>query len=486
MLRIALGALLLADLAIRSVDFTAMYADEGFAPVALIRSLAPQPWWSLHLANGAAGYQAALFVAAAVLALMLLGGYRTRLATIGSWLLLASLHGRLPAVNNAGDTLLRVLLFWSIFLPLGRAWSMDARSPSRAESHRVTGSATLAYVLQLAIVYWAAGWAKWNDNWLTGDGVHDALTFGLYSLPLGQQLAEHAGLTRVLSVATVWLELVAPCLLFVPLAVAPLRLLLIVTFISFHLGIAATVTVGLFSYVAIAAWLALLPSEFWDRLRIGVAEQEPIDIAGAESADLLLSLYRDDRDELFSWRGVASAILVWLSLATVISWNLYAAANIRPPEPLRSWVRTYANTAMLRQAWGVFGRPPRERIWYVYEARLSDGRQLDLLTSRPGVEHPCPERAARHFANHRWRKLHWRLRLESGRPYRQPVAEYVTRRWNATHAVEQHIVELKLYGRRQAHDGESVGPQSSELLAHVVTNGEGGNFADAVRDLGAF
>ena len=32
-LRIALGALLLIDLSVRASDFTAMYADEGIAPV---------------------------------------------------------------------------------------------------------------------------------------------------------------------------------------------------------------------------------------------------------------------------------------------------------------------------------------------------------------------------------------------------------------------------------------------------------------------
>ncbi|RIK76175.1 MAG: hypothetical protein DCC67_14255 [Planctomycetota bacterium] len=488
LLRIALGALLLADLAIRVADFSAMYAPEGFAPVGLVRGLEPHPWWSLYLASGDAAFQAGLFLIAAVLAGMLMIGWRTRLATVGCWLLLASLHGRLPVVNNAGDTLLRMLLFWGMFLPLGRAWSVDWRAKAIKTPmdvpHASASSATFAYILQLAIVYWAAGWAKWNDAWLAGDGVHDAMSFGLYSLPLGQWLAEQRALTRALSVGTVWLELVAPCLLFAPLGTTPLRLVLIATFIAFHIGIAATVTVGLFSYVAVAAWLALLPGAFWDRLGVGVA----VGVAPKPSAGSrdVLSLYRDASGRPFVWRRSAAALLVWTSLAAVATWNLWQAAADSLPDRLRSWTRSYVNTVMLRQAWSLFGQPPRERIWFVYEARLNDGRRLDLLSRRPGVDQPCPELPALDFANHRWRKLHWRLRFDAGRPYRQPLAEYMARQWNAAHGPNEQIAELKLYCCREPLAGAAVGAQSRELLAQVAAPGTGGNFANAVLSPGEF
>ena len=42
-------------------------------------------------------------------------------------------------------------------------------------------------------------------------------------------------------------------------------MLAFIGFVLLHIGIAATMTVGLFSYAAIAVWMAVLPSEFWDR-----------------------------------------------------------------------------------------------------------------------------------------------------------------------------------------------------------------------------
>jgi hypothetical protein len=43
-----------------------------------------------------------------------------------SFLMLVSVHGRNPTLMQGGDHLMRAMLFWSIFLPLGARWSFDA------------------------------------------------------------------------------------------------------------------------------------------------------------------------------------------------------------------------------------------------------------------------------------------------------------------------------------------------------------------------
>ena len=53
-------------------------------------------------------------------------GYRARLATIACWFLVMSIHNRNPMILSAGDILLRLLLFWAMFLPLGARYSVDA------------------------------------------------------------------------------------------------------------------------------------------------------------------------------------------------------------------------------------------------------------------------------------------------------------------------------------------------------------------------
>lgn len=128
--RVTMALLLLGDLAQRLTDLTAHYTDSGvLARNVLNRSIAWEPgMWSLHQASGDASFQLVMFAVAAVLAVMLLVGYRTKVAAIGSWIMLISLHSRNPLVVQGGDTLLRVMLFWSLFLPIGARWSVDAAS----------------------------------------------------------------------------------------------------------------------------------------------------------------------------------------------------------------------------------------------------------------------------------------------------------------------------------------------------------------------
>ena len=124
--RIAMGLLLLADLAIRATDLNAMYTDDGMFSRAEICRRATTIWnWSFHFASGSWGFQATLFGLAAGLALALVVGFETRLATVGSWLMLLSLHHRVPPILSGAEILLRMLLFWAMFLPLGRVWSVD-------------------------------------------------------------------------------------------------------------------------------------------------------------------------------------------------------------------------------------------------------------------------------------------------------------------------------------------------------------------------
>src|SRR5207249_283346 len=121
-----MGALLLADLAVRATDLNAMYTDEGMFSRALISRLASSVWhWSFHFGGGSAAYQSMLFGIAAALAIALLIGFETRLATIGSWLMLVSIHHRVPPILSGAEILQRILLFWAMFLPLERVWSVD-------------------------------------------------------------------------------------------------------------------------------------------------------------------------------------------------------------------------------------------------------------------------------------------------------------------------------------------------------------------------
>lgn len=481
-MRIGLAGVVLTDLAIRASDFHAMYSSAGLAPVEFVRSLQRIPVWSLHLLSGSDAWQVFLFGLATLFAVAMLVGYRTRLAVIASWVLLTSVQMRMPLVLNAGDTLLRIALFWSMFLPLGAVWSVDAFRRDKPSgslgglplsrcANPFVSVASFALIVQLAIVYWIAGWAKWNDAWLHEDALGNVFKFGLYGLPLGAALSDYPALTRIFSRATVWLELLGPLLLFIPWQTARLRMVAVISFVLLHIGIAATMTVGLFSYAAIAVWLGVLPSEFWERFA-AFRMHEPVD----ESASQLRSLPRR------IGQGLA-ATLCLASLAIVIYWNVANEISRVPVNSYDRGIRVAGHLAGLRQGWGVFARPPRQDCWFVYQARLRNGELVDLLSGGAEVLENKPPLTSRQFSNHRWRKLHYRIRSESSAPYRQALADYMIRDWNAQHGPDEQVVRLDVYYFSQAFDlAGTPGDHARMTLAQVILGEEGGNFAEALRD----
>ncbi len=115
-LRVAMAVLIIVDLLLRSRDLVPHYIDTGALPRIAVLDQTTSRWLiSLHLINGTWEMQAILFVLAGAFAVALLVGYKTPLATIVSWILLASLDSRNLVVLDGGDTMLRVLLFWPFF-----------------------------------------------------------------------------------------------------------------------------------------------------------------------------------------------------------------------------------------------------------------------------------------------------------------------------------------------------------------------------------
>ena len=275
--RILLGLTLVSDLLFRAAEIPTFYTDNGVLPRApLITSFLNPFYFSLHLASGSVAGQYALFALAIICALAFLFGYRTRLATFLSWLLLVSLHNRNFMVLSGSDQLMRMLLFWSMFLPTGAVYSVD-RALSDAESERRTTDASVpysfvsmgsaAFILQICFVYLVSAVLKSDPAWWNeGSALYYALSIDDVTTRWAKLLLQFPNALWVLSWFSIFLEAVAPMLLFVPRVQQRLRTLIVFTFILFHAGMLPFLTLGTFPFVSIAAWSALLPARFWERL----------------------------------------------------------------------------------------------------------------------------------------------------------------------------------------------------------------------------
>src|SRR5262245_3826731 len=125
--RIALALVLLRDLFGRWAQLELWYTNDGIIPN---HTLLWRPSWDhvfspFYLASY--WYEAAFgFVICLFVSLALLVGFRTKLAQILAWICMLSLHGRTLLIDNGGDVVLGLLTTWTMFLPSGRAWSVDA------------------------------------------------------------------------------------------------------------------------------------------------------------------------------------------------------------------------------------------------------------------------------------------------------------------------------------------------------------------------
>lgn len=264
--RVALAIVVILDLIQRARSLVAFYDDRGLVPREYVISNFTGPYdISLHMMSGGWPFEAVLFIVAGFFALLVLVGYKTRLATIITWLLLLSLYNRNPLVTQAGDTLLRMSFFWGMWLPWGEALSVDAAfKPAKKLPTVVTSVATAAILIQVALVYAGGGIHKSADVWLNqGNALY--LTFNLdgFATMLGTWLLQWPTFLTILSRGSYLLELYGPLLIFWPFGTKYVRLALVAAYALFHLGIATTLKIGLFAWTDLAVLIFFLPPILW-------------------------------------------------------------------------------------------------------------------------------------------------------------------------------------------------------------------------------
>lgn len=159
--RVGLALVILVDLALRARYLTEHYTDLGIFPRKAFFELWEGPaTWSIHTASGELWFQVFLFAVHAFFALWLLLGYRTKISTIVLWILTVSLHNRNSTINSAADDLLRMVIFWSMFLPLDRHWSWDRNRYPKMNLHSLLSIGTAAFISQQIFLYWVTAYLK--------------------------------------------------------------------------------------------------------------------------------------------------------------------------------------------------------------------------------------------------------------------------------------------------------------------------------------
>lgn len=455
-IRILIAVLVLFELGIRAASLSAHYGDSGVLPAAAALAYWDPQWvWSIHLLwNGATPFVAGLFAVHAFAALCLLVGYRTRIATVVTWFLYVSLiNANLLIVS--GDGFLRSILFVGMFLPWGRMYSWDSARLSAAPSKRVLSAWTAAFLLQLGFLYFFAVLYKDGAPWVSeGTAVYYALSNDLFATAFGKYLLHFPTLLEFLTFAIVGFQYAAPFLLFFPFCLGALRAIALGGLIVMHISFIATLHLGDFSCIMLAALLAFAPTSFWDRLERQIARIAPgFRLRAAEVTKSFAGL----------WARFGKAVSLVLGIAYIAYIFFWQSASVpRFQWPFPESLVVVAKVLRIDQQWRLFSPyPPVDDGWLLGIGMKSDGSEVDAMRGRGSVSYERPASVAAYYGNERWRKYFFNIVSTEYPPYQEYYADYLCRAWNDTHPASEQLDQVTLiYMLEKTPPPNSVPPEA--------------------------
>jgi hypothetical protein len=239
--------------------------------------LPPLAWTEARWHGEVTALRVAL-VAWAVAVVLLLLGLWTRASAVAAWVLSLSFDNLNWYINNAGDQVRGITLFYLMLTPCGAAWSLDSwlarLRGRRAGPVYVYPWALRLLFVQMVYIYFVNGLYKvFGADWTEGASLYLVwcdLTLTRFS---HAQFPVPFVVTQIMSWTVLAWELSFPLLVLIKWT-RPVALLFGV---AFHLGIFATLELGGFGPYMIVLYLPLLPWDRWlqKRAACGLASATP-------------------------------------------------------------------------------------------------------------------------------------------------------------------------------------------------------------------
>ena len=279
--RIVFGLVCFIDILRRIKYIETFYSDVGFTPLSLtsVSAFSLLAYFNIDTVF----LVTIFFYVALIFSLFFTIGYKTKFSQIITVLTILSIHNRLIIVENGGDFVMNAFLVWSLFLPLGKRFSLDRllytlnhykdSTPlslnsglliPKNEPNSYWGLAYFACILQLSIIYFFNYINKSIGTWEDGSSLYYFYKLDIFLTPLGNLIKEFSlmpmWLSKILTSLTLQLEFIVPILILIPIYTLWIRRFAMISMIGFHLIIGVTMYIGMFSWVMVAALLLLLSS----------------------------------------------------------------------------------------------------------------------------------------------------------------------------------------------------------------------------------
>ena len=434
--RMLTGLLIVGDVISRARNFSFYYTDDGVLSASLTQRLTSDGAFSVFYYTTDPTVMAGIFVATALVGVVLALGYQTRVMTVVAFLLVISFDHQNPLVTSYADVLFRLLLFWAIFLPLGERWSIDAlhaaadsgedgthsgedgadprsgdgsaervEGSGRASAERVEGSgrasaesgprgmvaglASAAILTQMITMYVVNGVHKArSDMWGTTDVAPLVLGIDEMTFLLGDFMRQFPTLLGYGGVLWYYMMLTAWALVLLR---GKARIAFVALFVGGHMSFAVTVRIGAFAYVALAGLLLFLPPSFWDvvetrgrRIWRSLAARTSVPVS-REAVRRRVALLPSPRIESPGVdRGVRVVFTVVLMIGVLTILVVPAVAAVDDVDGTHESLDATIDALSLDQPeWSVFAPSPRTTDrYYVVAAMTEEGEEYDLYNDR--------------------------------------------------------------------------------------------------------
>jgi hypothetical protein len=370
--RMAFAALMLKEAIYHIFVAEIWYSDAGMLPLRLLAQVSPTTPTLMSSLNET-WMAIAFFVLWALVALLLLIGWQTRVMSVLNLVLLVSVVNRNQLVVTGADSVMQALAFWSLFLPLGRCYSVDARRRPHDPHPTTYAFPVRMFQIQIALIYvFTTLFKLQGKTWPSGDALYMAMQIGMHTFPLADWLIANVPISvlRTLTYITLFIEGGFTVLVFAPVFQPYLRRAGLISGVLLHIGIGLVMNIPNFPLVMIISYLMLLDSGWVDwidrRLRpddpaLKAVNTVPIIPKPAAQGGCLGALLAIPRGMVQgAYRGVFACLLV-VVMVVVIWGNLLSNDELAIHINIRampSAVEADLRTIGLWQSWALFAPDP--------------------------------------------------------------------------------------------------------------------------------
>ena len=229
-----------------------------------------------------------IFLIGIFFSITLILGYKTKLSHLITTIIIIGIHSQAVNLGNSGDTFLNSILIWTLFLPLGKSFSLDSIIKSLKEfkeskvedlNDRINGMnkpiqiysiAYFAVLFQISAIYFLSALNRMDAAiWKDGTAFYKMHQLDGFITSFGYYIRDYINypISKIFTYSTLYLEYSIPFLILIPFYSHILRLFAIIPLTIFHIMIRLSMHVGLFSQIMISTFPLLIDKKIINTIK---------------------------------------------------------------------------------------------------------------------------------------------------------------------------------------------------------------------------